>query len=175
MRRIKELEGFENYRIVKFRPSLLNLFGPYYPEKITMRRIIRFFLALPYGYRIYSLISENTTIGYCTVQSGKSPRFEYTGKMDIVIGPYVIMPEYQGHGLAAKLIEIILKNEISDFKYAYAYIKKDNIASIRTCEKIGFQYYGDAIVTAIKADVKVSKNKKAPYSIYRIKESWLSE
>lgn len=173
MERIKEVKKVGKYRIVRFKPWLFNLFGPYYPERITMRRIIRFSLALLHGYKIYSLINTNEVIGYCTIQSGKSSRFNYTKERDIVVGPYVIMPEYQGHGLAAKLIELVLKNGDCHFEYAYAYIKKENIASIRTCEKVGFQYYGNAIVTTIKADVKLVKEKNAAYSIYRISESEL--
>lgn len=165
-----KLEDYDSFEIFKYTPSLFHLFGKYYPEKITLRRIIRFILALPDGYEIYSLVKENKAWGYCTIQNGKSPRFNYTSENDIVVGPYVIMPEYQGHGLAAKLIHRVLLANKGNYDYAYAYIKKDNIASIKTCEKLGFAFYKNAHVTSIKADVKVTEDKNADHIIMRVNE-----
>ena len=165
-----KIEDYEDYEIFKYSPSLFHLFGKYYPEKITLRRIIRFLLALPDGYGIYSLVKEGKALGYCTIQNGKSPRFDYTSEKDIVVGPYVIMPEYQGNGLAAKLIYRVLLTNKGKYEYAYAYIKKDNIASIKTCEKLGFSFYKNAHVTSIKADVKSTDDADASHIIMRIRE-----
>ena len=161
------IEDYEQYEIFKYSPSIFHLFGKYYPERITLRRIIRFILALPDGYEIYSLVKDDKALGYCTIQRGKSPRFDYTTEKDIVVGPYVIMPEYQGNGLAAKLIRRVLLINKGKYQYAYAYIKKDNTASIKTCEKVGFKFYSFAEVTKIKADVKKTDDAKAHYVVYR--------
>lgn len=164
------IEDYEQYEIFKYSPSIFHLFGKYYPERITLRRIIRFILALPDGYEIYSLVKDDKALGYCTIQRGKSPRFDYTTEKDIVVGPYVIMPEYQGYGLATKLIRRVLLINKGKYQYAYAYIKKDNIASIKTCEKLGFSFYKYAHVTRIKADVKATDDTEASHIIMRIKE-----
>jgi RimJ/RimL family protein N-acetyltransferase len=160
-------KDYDGYKIIRHTPSVFNLFGEYYPEKITIRRIIRFLLALPDGYEIFSLVKDGVAVGYCTVQNGKSPRFDYTLPEDIVVGPYVIMPKYQGKGLAAKLIEAVLQSKNTSYRSAYAYIKKDNIASIKTCENVGFKFYSFAEVTRFKADVKKTNDTKAHYVVYR--------
>lgn len=167
MRELQLIEEIDGYEIYKYKPSFFHLFGDYYPERISVRRIIRFLLALPDGYEIYSMVKNGNALGYCTIQNGKSPRFDYTSQDDIVVGPYVIMPEFQGKGLAAKLISIVLQQKKNSYNAAYAYIKKDNIASIKTCEKVGFRFYSYAEVTRIKADVKKTSDQEASHVIYR--------
>lgn len=167
MTRLTEISGFEDYQILKYTPKWYALFGKYYPEKITLRRIIRFLLAMPCGYETYFLIKDNVVEGYCTVQSGKSSRFDYTSENDIIIGPYYILPQYQGKSLATKLIDLILRYKNGSYKYAFAYIKTDNIPSIKTCEKLGFSYYSGAHVTKFKADVRKTDDINAHYIIMR--------
>lgn len=163
--KVQEFEGFEVY---KYTPDIFNLFGPYYPEKITIRRIIRFLMAFPDGYEIFSLVEKDETLGYCVIQSGKCPRFDYSTENDIIVGPYMIMPKHQGKGLAGKLIAHILKMKCGSYRNAFAYIKRDNLASIRTCEKIGFRFFGNVEVTKVKADVKLSEKDATKHVLYRI-------
>lgn len=164
-----KIEEYNEYSIYEYTPSLFHLFGRFYPERINARRIIRFILALKDGYKIYSLVKDDKAVAYCTIQSGKSPRFDYTTENDIVVGPYVVMPEYQGAGLAAKLIKRILLYKAGQYEYAYAYITDSNIASIKTCEKLGFSFYKNAYVTAIKADVKATDDENTGHVIMRLK------
>ena len=166
--KVIKIEEFDKYIIYEYTPTFFHLFGKYYPEKITLRRIIRFLLALKDGYKIYSLVKDNAVLAYCTIQSGKSNRFDYTTKEDIVVGPYVVMPEYQGSGLAAKLIKRILIYKANTYRYAYAYITDGNIASIKTCEKLGFVFYKNAYVTAIKADVMATDDENTGHIIMRL-------
>ena len=163
-----KIEDYDSFEIFKYTPSIFHLFGKYYPERITFRRIIRFILALPDGYEIYSLVKVDKALGYCTIQNGKSHRFNYTTEKDIVVGPYVVMPDYQGHGLAVKMISRVLMANKGKYEYAYVYINRDNVASIKTFEKLGFTYYKNAYVTRIKADVKATDDTDANYIIMRI-------
>ena len=164
-----KLEEFNNYSIYKFTPDIFNLFGKYYPEKVNLRRIIRFILALNDGYEIYSLVKNNEAIAYCTIQNGKCRRFDYTTENDIVVGPYVVMPNYRGSGLAKELISRVLKYKRTGYNFAYAYITEGNMASIRTCESLGFKYYKNAYVTKIKADVIATDDKNSGHIIMRLK------
>ena len=166
---LRKIEDFEVYSIFEYTPNLLHLFGKYYPERINLRRIIRFTLALKDGYKIYSLVKDNKALAYCTIQSGKSSRFDYTTENDIVVRPYVVMPDFQGDGLAAKLIKRILVYKAGQYRYAYAYITDTNIASIKTCERLGFRFYKNAYVTAFKADVKATDDDKTGHVIMRLK------
>lgn len=167
MKRMEEIPGFEEYKIFKYTPSWLNLFGDYYPEKVTLRRVIRFLLAMPCGYEIYSLIKDEVVEGYCALQSGKTRRFDYTESDDLVVGPCYILPDFQGNALAAKLIAAILEYKKGLYIHAFAYIKNDNIASKKTVEKVGFSFYSNAYVTRVKANVKKTDDENTLYSIYR--------
>lgn len=164
-----KIEEFDNYSIYKFSPDVFHLFGKFYPERINVRRIIRFLLALKDGYEIYSLVYNNIAIAYCTIQNGKCRRFDYTTEEDIVVGPYVVMPQYRGLGLAKELISRVLKYKGKGYSFAYAYITEGNLASVKTCEKLGFEFYKYAYVTRFKADVKATDDKDAGHIIMRLK------
>lgn len=165
---MKQLENLGEYEVYRYRPSLFHLFGKYYPEEITMRRFIRLVLAFTDGYEIYYLVQNRTTVAYCMIQNGKSNRYDFATEDDLVVGPILVMPEFRGLGAGTQLIKKVLDLNVNKFKYAYAYIKRDNIASIRTFEKAGFAYYKNAFVTKIKADVKQTEDKNTGYLIVRI-------
>lgn len=160
-----------DYMLYEYSPSIFHLFGEYYFEKIKIRRIIRFCLALASGYKIYYYVKEHTPVAYCTVQNGRARRFDFSTDADIVIGPYVVDDLYRGNGIAASLINQILLLYKNRFERAFVYIKKDNIASIKTCKKLGFDFYSDARVTPLKADVKSINGADSKHLILYISES----
>lgn len=168
MNNYNNISSFDDYKIVRYRPSWFHLFGKYYPEKITLRRTIRFVLAMPCGYELFSLIHNDVVQGYCVIQSGKTMRFNFASDKDIVVGPYYILPDFQGRSLASKLIKAILEFENGKYTTAFAYIKKNNIASIKTVEKLGFSYYSNAEVTKKMAFVKKNDDDNAQYIIMKM-------
>lgn len=160
-------KSFGEKRILQFTPTLFSLFGKLYPEKITIRRIIRFLFALPDGYKIYYLTKENKTIAYCVVQSGKSKRFNFVNNEDIIIGPILVLNEFRGKGVATELIKSVLALENNNYNQAYCYIKKENQASINTFKKVGFIYYSDAILSPVLCNVKISNSEKSKHLIMK--------
>ena len=56
------------------------------------------------------------------------------------MGPYYVVPEKRGEGLAAKLVDICLKTDPPKTGKAWEFIQHNNIASIKTAEKVGFEY-----------------------------------
>ncbi len=169
-KRLKLINRIGEFKLFEYKPTLMHMFGKLYPESITVRRIIRFALALKCGYEIYYLTDKDETVAYCTVQSGKSKRFDYSTEKDIIIGPYVVVEEYRGQSIASKLIEEVLKIRKGTYNYAFAYIKKENIASIKTCEKVGFTYYSDAVVTPFICNVKKNEDSDCNYIIMKDEE-----
>lgn len=169
--RMKPMGKMEEFEIFKFTPGVFSLFGEFYPEPISLRRIIRFAMALKCGYEIYYLVDGKKTVAYCTVQSGRSKRFDYSDEKDIIIGPYVVVEDYRGRAIASRLIKEILAMRKGTYKGAFAYIKKENIASIKTCEKIGFKYFSDALVTRIICNVRKTEKKDSSYLIMKYEET----
>ncbi len=169
MRNYVNIKAFEDYKIYKYNPSWYNLFGNYYPEKKSIRRIARFMLALPKGYNIYSLIKDNIPVGYCVIQNGESNRYNFTTKNDIVVGPYYITPNNQGKSLGTKMVKCVLEYNKGNYDNAYAYIKKNNIPSIKICKKNGFTIYSNAIVTKFIANVRTTQDTESKFIIMRKK------
>ena len=167
IKRLELLSEFDGFKLFKYKPTLLHMFGGLYPEPVTIRRIIRFGLALKCGYEIFYLVDKDKTVAYCTVQSGRSKRFDYSNERDIIIGPYVVIEEYRGQSIASKLIKEVLKIKKGTYNYAFAYIKKENVASIKTCEKVGFEYYSDAVVTPLICNVQKSENNSCKHIIMK--------
>ncbi len=165
--RILSVGRVDKFELIRFTPGILDLFGKYYPEKISLRRIIRFGMALKCGYEIYYLTDGDKTCAYCTVQSGKSKRFDYSDEKDIIIGPYAVVESYRGNGVASRLVEKVLEIKKGTYKSAFAYIKKENIASIRTCEKVGFRYYSDAVITGLVRNVRKTNKTDSSYLIMK--------
>jgi RimJ/RimL family protein N-acetyltransferase len=56
---------------------------------------------------------------------------------------YWVAEEYQGQGFATEACKILIKRAFDDLniKQIFATYKKENIASKRVLEKLGFEYY----------------------------------
>ena len=124
--------------IEKCKPSLKNLF-PSSLYNLTLHNKIRWVIQLPVGYDIYKFFYEEKEIGYCAVSYGKNPRYPFINKSnESIIGPYYILEEYRGSGLATKYITKLIPEVIEKVDAIYAFIQADNIASIKTVEECVF-------------------------------------
>lgn len=140
----------EKYFIIRREPSLTNLL----PTKLRrggLHEKLRWMVQYIYGYHVYILAEKKSgeketgaaEIGYCFAGDGASFRYTFARRGDVLIGPYFILPEKRGQGLAAMLVTVCLKAELSENGKAWEFIQHNNIASIRTAEKVGFEYYSE--------------------------------
>ena len=83
MKRILEINGFElfEYTPTRLKPFYIDM------EPTTIMRRFRFLIDLHYGYKVYYLKKDGVFVGYCTVTSGKNPRFWFAENEDIIVGP----------------------------------------------------------------------------------------
>lgn len=170
--RLNMVGKLENYDLYQFSPTLFDLFGKYYPEPVKLKRILRFVLALKCGYEIFYLIdNDNKTIAYCVLQNGKSGRFDFSCQGDALVGPVLVLEEHRGKSIAAKLIKHILEIKNGYYKNIYCYIKKDNFASIKTFEKVGFTYYSDARLTPLLYNVRKCKHNDCKHLIMKYEDN----
>ena len=158
---IYECDGLQ---IVRYKPTA---FKPFYidMEPTTFLRRIRFLIDLHYGYSVYYLKKNEVFLGYCTITSGKNPRFWFANDTDIVIGPYYVDAKYRGNGYATKLVRVVINHCESDWKKSYVSIKNSNTPSIKVTEHLGGKLVFHVHNTKTK---KLIKDENGEYGIYEI-------
>ena len=134
-------------------------------EPTTLMRRIRFLIDLKYGYFVYYLQLNQELIGYCTITSGKNPRFWFANDSDIIIGPYYIDVKYRGNGYSTKLVDLVINKCDIMWNNAYAYILNTNTPSIRVIERVGGKLLFHVHNTIYR---KLIKKKNGEYGIYCI-------
>ena len=129
----------EEFQILKYKPSLTQLF--YIDmEPMTLKRRIRFMVDYIYGYSVYYLKKcggGTEIIGYCTVTSGKNPRFWFAKSDDIIIGPYYVNPKERGKGYATKMVDAVINHSKLEWKTGYVVIRNNNPSSIYVTQNVG--------------------------------------
>ena len=140
---VDEINGIQFY---SYRPSIRNLYyscysgdeiPPYFSRFIHRLRMMREIYKS--NYRVVYMKKEDKIVGHLVVGRGGS-RIEMSTEWDIIIGPIWIIPECRSLGYASQGIRFVLNNMGLEYQFAYEYIEKENIASIRTVEKNGFEF-----------------------------------
>ncbi|TWH79373.1 hypothetical protein [Sedimentibacter saalensis] len=165
MKKIYEYNGFSfhEYNPTIFRPFYVNL------EPISMRKRLRFLLAYFAGYKVYYMAKDDEYIGYCVVENGRDIRYKFATNKDILVGPYFVKEDYRGRKLSVMLLEVILHNIGLRYNYAWDYIKKTNIPSIKASSKVGLSYFSDATISSITRQLVLLQDNKGDYCIMRYK------
>lgn len=149
MDKLTFLEKDEDIEFLMFKPSLFHLYDdcysqentPPYASRIIHRvRMIRELILS--HYQVVYMRKNGQIIGHLVVGRGGS-RIAESNQGDIVIGPIWVIPSERSHGYASKGIAYVLKLFHGSYGYAYEYIEKDNVASIRTVEKNGFEFVNE--------------------------------
>lgn len=95
------------------------------------------------SYKVYYLEVNGELVGYSVFSPG-GRRLKCSTRHDLVCGPSFVLHQYRGHGYMTLLYQMVLNNCCNGYDYVYAWIKKDNIASIKACRKAGFDVdYGE--------------------------------
>lgn len=113
-------------------------------EKMSFPRRIRLLMELfsKGGYKVYYLAVDGVLVGHCVAAYGNR-RLKRSSEEDIVLGPYFIDPEHRGHGYAKDLVKMVLEKCTMKYRYAYDYINKNNVPSIKTSVFCGFKLCGE--------------------------------
>jgi len=164
VKRIENVYTNEEFQIIKYKPNLVK---PFYieMEPTTILRRVRFFIEYIYGYNVYYLKKENTFIGYCTITSGRNPRFWFANKKDIIIGPYFILEKQRGNGYAKKMVSTIINFCETNWQNGYVIIKKNNIPSISVTEMVDGELMFYVHNNVVK---KLIRKESGEYGIYKI-------
>ena len=86
-------------------------------------------------YQIYYAFDNDEIVGFVVVCRGGA-RLERSTDKDIILGPINICKEKRGCGYGTRLIHAVLKDMDLHWDNAYEFIHEENIASIRSAEKM---------------------------------------
>lgn len=150
---LKEVCEDDGYRLLEYTPTLLIPLHVDF-EPMSMVRRIRFFLEyLGKGhYRVFYLEKNGELLGHCVVAPG-GRRLKCSSTEDIVIGPYYVKEAERGKGYSVRLIRMVLSN--IEFRYAFDWVEKTNIASCRASEACGFAKIGELNVSKILRTLRI--------------------
>ena len=163
MKNMKLIKKNSEYQLWEFTPSIFKLFYNDM-ERITLQRKIRFFIELLRGYKVYYLMVENNLVAYSVVSKGGG-RYSFASKKDIVVGPYFVDEKYRGKGYSEILVKEILA--LDNYQYAYDWIRKDNIPSLKCSFKVGFIITDTADVVKPFRRIVVRDDNSGEYYILR--------
>ena len=140
-RHLKSVITYKDYGLHEFKPTLNHLLLiPF--ENLSFVRKVRLLLEkIRGGYRVYYFSFVDSVVGYCVVTPG-GRRLKKSTPEDIVLGPYYIAPEYRGNGYAKEMIRMTLSYSSYEYRYAYDWIDRNNISSIKVSEACGFKECG---------------------------------
>ncbi len=163
MQKVFSFDGVDCYR---FAPSLFQLF---YGDlrRIDAHERVRFFLMLLHGYSVFYLYHGDEQIGYRVVATGGSFRFTFAGLTDIVLGPSFVSENHRGKRYSTKQLQGILLLPELTYQYAYSYIRKENVPSIRTAEGAGMNYISDGYFSKYTRQLVLCEKGSGPYRVYR--------
>ena len=164
MKKIFEENTFElfEYTPTPIKPFFIDM------EPTTIMRRFRFLIDLFYGYKVYYLKKDGVIVGYCTITSGRNPRFWFAEKNDIIIGPYFVDDKYRRKGISTMMVDWVIYKGGLSWDKAYLYILNSNKPSIRVVEKLGGKLIFHVHNTFYR---KLVRKELGEYGIYLIKRN----
>lgn len=119
-------------------------------------------------YKAFYLERVGELKGFCVAAPG-GRRLKCSTRNDIVLGPYYIDEAERGKGYSKELIRLVTENYGGPYRYAYDWIGKDNIPSIKASEAVGFVRYGELkIVSKLRRLVPVNGGVLRGFTSIRI-------
>ena len=158
---VKKTDAWElwKYNPGVFKPFMINM------EPLSLLARIRFLIDYCYGYEVFYIKKQDTYIGYCTLTSGKNPRYWFANGDDIIIGPYYVDEKYRGQGFCRSMVQASLYATASEWNNAYLYIKNTNMPSIKVALSIGAEWVFNVHNTVTR---KLVKDDAGEYGVYRV-------
>jgi L-amino acid N-acyltransferase YncA len=94
------------------------------------------------GYYLFSLEKNGKMIAYCFLKKNYLSKYPFMEKNDLIVNPYFVCEECRGRKLGEKIVKAALNNMPTDTENVWAIVLNDNIPSIKTLQRIGFELEG---------------------------------
>lgn len=129
-----------NGSIQKWQPNIFSLVPPEKPLKYLILSLLSLFGLINSKYFFQRQLVIDNVIASSFLSVPKIYKWPYMSGNDVQIMYVKTHPDYRGNGLASKLIKFSLMNDYKEIDgYIWYVTDKNNIASIKTAESIGFE------------------------------------
>lgn len=158
----------QQFDYYKFLPSYHELFWKnIFPYGNSFIQFVRFSMELLiHKYVIYYMFSGDNIVGMCVVHSCGKGRYRFLNKDDIMVGPYMIFPEYRERGYSEVLLQKVLFRILPQNKNVYDYISKENIPSIRASEGVGMKPIQGLNINNILHTISIADMNSSEFVLY---------
>lgn len=129
-------------------------------EPLTLQRRLRFVLEWMKGYKVYYLVMNDEVVAYSVVSRGGG-RYSFATKEDIVV------EEHRGNRYSEILVSELLHNEKIKYRYAWDWIRHDNIASLRCADRAGFVKVDTFNLSKPLRRIKMCKNEVGEFFLLK--------
>lgn len=115
-------------------------------------------------------MKDQKIIGCCALVPGKIS-LKFCTEEDITIEFLYVDPVYRGKRYSIDILRLVLDNTDIKYKYAYAWIKEQNIPSWRAFEHMGFEQIGNIMVSRWLRRIEILPEGKTGSRLYRKRNS----
>lgn len=131
-----------NIIIRAFSASLTHLLPKRFGDRFSVLDRIKLMLRAFRGYYFYSAERDRELIAYCFLKRNYLRKYAFLQRNDVLINPYYVTPEFRGNGYGGKLLKTAYEDCGTDWTAIWAVVKADNLPSVATLQKMGFQQEG---------------------------------
>lgn len=132
----------DNFQLCIWRPSISNQIPPLLGKKYLFWWIAHYFnIFRNNDYSAIVVNKENKTVGLIVLTPAYF-RWKFMNKSDLQITNVLVSPEYRGKGIAYEMIMHAFRHFSTKNRTFWYVTTDDNAASIKLCEKAGFQLAG---------------------------------
>lgn len=152
MKHLRYLYTENGIAFYEFNPSFLHFYHHFMaPYERRLKHLVRdtwdyfrsFNIRNEKRYCAIYLYIGKKAVAYGFILKGGG-RYQFCSDKAVVFGIIWVNPEERGNGYAALLLKAMLGHSICENKEIYAYIRHNNLASIKSFLNVGFQYIGEA-------------------------------
>ena len=150
MKKTVELQNYlflnKKGTIFLFESSVFGILPKKIKKDFSLVERIKLHLRALRGYCFYFLEIEDKMVAYCFLKRNYLKKYSFMDKNDLIVNPYYVSEEYRGNHFGEIILRASLDNLPANTKNVWAIVLDDNIPSIKTLERIGFNIEGYSYV-----------------------------
>lgn len=155
----------DHRRYERHEPSPGHLFADVF-EPLSLRKRIRYLLSWWHGSVVFYMKLSDETLAYCLLEPGGG-RYPFLTKRDWVVSPYIVREDMRGLGIGTLLLQDIRSHRLlDDRREVYAFVRKNNIPSLRAMDKAGWSVFAHARNAGLQRKYLLAPETEAGYLVF---------
>lgn len=155
----------DHRRYERFEPSPGHLFEEAF-EPLSLRKRIRYLLSWWHGAVVFYMKLADETLAYCLLEPGGG-RYPFLTERDWVVSPYIVREDLRGMGVGTLLLRDIRTHRLlDDRRNVYAFVRKNNIPSLRAMDKAGWRVFAHARNAGLQRKYLLAPEPEAGYLVF---------